>query len=194
MLILGLGNPGQEYAGTRHNVGYSVVEELARRHGIALDRSRHRARFGKGVMGGRPVLLAEPLTFMNASGEAARPLLSYHGLTIDDLVVVHDEADLAPGTVRVKSGGGIAGHKGLASLVAHLGSREFVRVRLGIGRPVKGGTEMARHVLTRPGREDAELLRESIDEGADAVEMIVEEGVEAAMRRFNRRDAAGAED
>ncbi len=187
MLILGLGNPGPEYAGTRHNVGFAVVEEVARRHGVDLDRQRHRARYGKGRIGSTPVILAEPLTFMNLSGEAARPLLAYHGLEPADLVVVHDEADLAPGVVRIKAGGGLAGHNGLTSIAAHLGTRDFVRVRLGIGRPPGGGAKMAHHVLSRPSAEEAAALAEAVEIGAVAVEAIVAEGVEAAMGRFNRK-------
>lgn len=189
-LVLGLGNPGAEYVGTRHNVGYAVVEELARRYGIELDRARHRAKFGKGRMGDAVVLLAEPLTYMNLSGEAAKPLLSYHGMDADELIVVHDEADLEPGTVRVKQGGGLAGHNGLKSIAAHLGTREFPRVRVGIGRPEGGGGHMSRHVLSKPSPDVAAALADGVDRAADAVEVLIREGAEAAMRRFNVREGA----
>ncbi|GAB4222591.1 MAG: aminoacyl-tRNA hydrolase [Acidobacteriota bacterium] len=189
-LVLGLGNPGRRYARTRHNVGVRVVEELARRHGIGLDRERHRARYGTGRIGRVPVLLATPLTYMNLSGEAARPLMRYHGLGPGEIIVVHDEADLLPGTVRIKQGGGIAGHNGLRSLVEHLGTREFTRVRVGIGRPPGGELPMADWVLTTPPPDEAAALAEGIERAADAVEAILALGVEAAMTRFNRRDAA----
>ncbi len=187
MLVVGLGNPGREYDGTRHNVGFAVVDELARRWGIGLDRQRHRSVYGKGRIGAHAVVLAQPLTFMNRSGEAVKPLLAYHGLAEDACVVVHDEADLEPGTVRVKSGGGIAGHNGLSSIAAQLGTRDFMRIRLGIGRPPGGGQDLARYVLAPPLKDEAPLVAESIDDGADAVELLLAEGLEAAMRRFNRR-------
>ncbi len=186
-LVLGLGNPGRRYARTRHNVGFHVVEELARRHGIPLDRERHRARFGTGRIGNAPVMLAEPQTFMNLCGEAVRPLLKYHALVPEEMIVVHDEADLPPGTVRVKQGGGLAGHNGLRSLVQHLGTGEFLRVRVGIGRPPEGSPAMADWVLMPPAPEDAAALAAGVDTAAEAVEEILAEGVEAAMRRFNRR-------
>lgn len=184
-LILGLGNPGPEYEQTRHNVGFAVVEELARRYGVDLSRVRHRARMGTGRIGSQAVLLAEPLTFMNLSGEAARPLMAYHGIEPAELVVVHDECDFEPGTVRLKSGGGSAGHKGLISLVQHLGTPEFARVRIGIGRPPGGPDRLAKYVLDRPGKADAELLALGVQRGADAVECWLAEGLEAAMRRFH---------
>jgi PTH1 family peptidyl-tRNA hydrolase len=186
--IVGLGNPGDEYAGTRHNVGFAVVELLADRHRIGLGRTRHRARFGTGRIGGQPVLLAEPLTYMNLSGEAVRPLLAYHGIDPQDgLVVVHDEADLEPGTVRIKQGGGIAGHNGLESLVAHLGRGDFLRVRIGVGRPVGRPEKMADWVLSRPTAAEAPLVEESIVVAADAVEAILRDGPARAMGAVNRR-------
>jgi len=132
-------------------------------------------------------LLAKPMTYMNLAGEAARPLLAYSGLEAGDLVVVHDEADLSPGVVRVKSGGGLAGHKGLVSIAAHLGTRDFLRVRVGIGRPDGGGEQMSGHVLQRPSGEEGRRLEAAIDEAADAVESILSDGIEDAMGRFNRR-------
>lgn len=184
-LILGLGNPGPEYEGTRHNVGFMVVEELGRRHGIDLSRVRHRARSGAGRIGAEAVLLAEPLTFMNLSGEAARPLMAYHGIVPEDVVVVHDEADFPAGTVRLKQGGGTAGHKGLVSLVAHFGTPEFLRVRVGIGRPPGGPDKMAKYVLERPGKADGEVFRLGVLRAADAVETLLAKGLEAAMREFH---------
>lgn len=189
-LILGLGNPGREYEGSRHNVGFAVIGELSRRHGIAIDRDRHRARFGTGRIGTASVMLAMPLTFMNLSGEAARPLLAYHQMDATEMIVVHDEADLEPGLVRVKRGGGIAGHNGLRSLEEHLGTRDFVRVRVGIGRPQGGGERMVGHVLGRPSPDEAAALAAAQDDAATAIEAILAEGLEAAMRRFHRKSGA----
>lgn len=186
-LVLGLGNPGPEYQGTRHNVGFAVVDLLAGRHGVALNRTRHRARFGQGELAGCRAILAQPLTFMNLSGEAARPLMSFHGVPNERLVVVHDEADLEPGTVRLKWGGGNAGHKGLASLTAHLGGPEFFRVRVGIGRPTGGGAELVDFVLDRPGPQEAAGIREGVEKAALAVEILLGEGLEAARRAIHQK-------
>lgn len=186
--VLGLGNPGAEYDGTRHNVGFAVVEELARRWSVDLSRVRHRARFGTGRIGTVPALLALPQTYMNLSGEAARPLLAYHGIEPAALVVVHDEADFEPGVVRLKQGGGSAGHKGLISLCAHLGGPEFLRVRIGIGRPPGGPDKLVRYVLERPGKADGELLALGVQRGADAVELLLRDGLEGAMRQVHRPD------
>lgn len=185
--IVGLGNPGDEYVGTRHNVGFAAVELLAERHRILLSRTRHRARFGTGRIAGEGVLLAEPLTYMNLSGEAIRPLLAYHGVSTSDLVVLHDEADLEPGTVRIKDGGGVAGHNGLESLLAHLGGAGFVRVRIGIGRPVGRPEQMADWVLTRPTAAERPLIDAAVVVAADAVEAILREGLARAMGSVNRR-------
>jgi PTH1 family peptidyl-tRNA hydrolase len=190
VLILGLGNPGPEYEETRHNVGFAVVDELARRAGASLGRTRHRARYETARLLGRKVLLAQPLTYMNRSGEAARPLLEYHGMGVEDLIVVHDDADLDAGDVRVKRGGGTAGHKGLTSLVAHLSSADFVRVRIGVGRAADG-RDLADWVLSRPGAGDLAVLRRAVEDGADAVEAVLADGVEIAMNRFNRRGPEG---
>jgi PTH1 family peptidyl-tRNA hydrolase len=194
-LIVGLGNPGKEYARTRHNVGQEVVAELARRRGDTLRSGRDNAlvaesRIGTGDAEQRAVL-AFPLTYMNDSGQAVRALVRRYG--IDDpqrIVVVHDELDLPPTLVRVKNGGGLAGHNGLRSVVAHLGTQDFLRVRIGVGKPPSKEAG-AGHVLSRMPAKQRELYDVAIHEAADAVELIVTEGVDAAMRRYNVRDAGG---
>lgn len=190
-LVLGLGNPGPEYAGTRHNVGFAVVERLAARHGITLSRERHQARFGRGKIGREECLLAEPQTYMNLSGGAARALLSFHSIDPDHLIVVHDEADFAPGLLRLKRGGGVAGHNGLTSLLQHLGTTDFIRLRVGIGRPEAGAAAMSQHVLSRPTGPEAEAIAQAIERAADAVEAILDQGFTRAMGTFNRAQVAG---
>lgn len=184
---MGLGNPGEEYEGTRHNVGADTVALLARRHGGRLrSEKRPRALIEQVVVGGRRLALAFPQTYMNDSGLAVAPLVRRFG--VDDvtrLVVVHDELDLPVGRVRVKSGGGLAGHNGLKSIVAHLGSDAFSRVRIGIGKP-PGRQLGADHVLRRPSKAEREELAVAVEEAADAVEAILADGVAAAMNRFNR--------
>lgn len=184
--MLGLGNPGREYDSTRHNVGFAVIERLARRFYIDLSRARHKARFGRGRIRSRSVILAQPLTYMNLSGEAAKPLMKFHGIEPDRLIVVHDETDLEEGAVRIKFGGGTAGHNGLKSLVRHLGTKDYTRIRMGIGRPPHG-MDLSRYVLMRPSRADAAALDDLTDLASDAVEEVLEHGLEAAMGRFNRR-------
>ena len=194
-LIVGLGNPGKDYARTRHNVGQEVVTELARRRGDTLKSGRDNAlvaesRIGAGEAEQRAVL-AFPLTYMNESGQAVRALVRRYG--IDDptrIVVVQDELDLPPTVVRVKNGGGLAGHNGLRSVVAHLGTQDFLRVRIGVGKPPSKDAG-AGHVLSRLPAKQRELYDVAVQEAADAVEQIVTEGVDAAMRRYNVRDAGG---
>jgi peptidyl-tRNA hydrolase, PTH1 family len=187
LLVVGLGNPGSEYEGTRHNVGAEVVQLLADRHGAKLRKSKERAVVDEVVVGGRRLALAIPLTYMNLSGEAVAPLVRRHG--IDDphrLVIVHDELDLPVGRLKVKLGGGLAGNNGLKSVKAHLHTDDFARVRIGIGKP-PGRAEGVDHVLKRPGKRDRTELDIVVAEAADAVEVILSDGLDVAMHRFNTR-------
>jgi len=185
-LVVGLGNPGAEYARTRHNVGAEVVELLARRHGGKLHGTKGRARSDDVRMGDKRVELAIPLTYMNDSGEAVSALARRLGLEPDQIVIVHDELDLAPAVLRVKFGGGLAGHNGLRSIKQHLHTEEFARVRIGVGKP-PSKERGADHVLSKVAKRDREALDVTIEEAADAVERIVSDGVEAAMNRYNAR-------
>jgi peptidyl-tRNA hydrolase, PTH1 family len=185
LLVVGLGNPGADYAGTRHNVGAEVVGLLADRHGARLRRGRERAEVAELRVDEQRLVLATPLTFMNLSGQAVAPLVRRYGITDPTkLVVVHDELDLDVGRVKVKRGGGLAGHKGLSSIKSHLHTDEFLRVRVGVGKP-PGRQSGADHVLRRPGRAERAEMDVAVGRAADAVEMIVSEGVDAAMTRFN---------
>ena len=194
-LIVGLGNPGKDFTRTRHNVGEEVVGELARRRGDTMKGGRDNAlvaesRFlvpsSAGLVEER-VVLAFPLTYMNDSGLAVRALCRRYG--IDDpahIVIVHDELDLAPTVVRVKVGGGLAGHNGLRSITAHLKTQDYVRVRIGVGKP-PSKERGADHVLSRMPTRQRELFDVAVQEAADAVELIVAEGPDAAMRAYNGR-------
>jgi PTH1 family peptidyl-tRNA hydrolase len=184
-VVLGLGNPGDEFTHTRHNVGADAVALLATRRGARLKAGKERSLVAETRFGSARVVLAVPLTFMNLSGEAAGALLRRFG--VDDLtrlVVVHDELDLEPGVLRLKAGGGLAGHNGLKSIVAHVHSDEFLRVRIGVGKP-PGSASGADYVLKRPGKADREALAVAIERAADAVESIVSDGMDVAMNRFN---------
>lgn len=186
-LVVGLGNPGKEYAGTRHNVGFEVVDLLARRHGGRLKSGKERALVDEVRIEGSRVALAEPTTYMNLSGESVAPLVRRFG--IDDptrLVVVQDELDLPTGRVRVKVGGGLAGHNGLRSIKAHLHTDAFVRIRIGVGKP-PSKEHGADHVLKKVGRTDREALAVAVEIAADAVELIVAHGVDTAMNQVNAR-------
>jgi peptidyl-tRNA hydrolase, PTH1 family len=185
LLVVGLGNPGAEYSGTRHNVGVAVVEVLARRHGGTFKKSKDHALVSDVRIGPHRVALAFPQTFMNDSGRAVAPLVRRHD--IDDLrhlVVVHDELDLPVGRLKVKVGGGLAGHNGLKSIKAHLHDDGFVRVRIGVGKP-PNSRQGVDHVLRRPSKHEQAELAVMIERAADAVELLLSEGAEAAMARYN---------
>jgi peptidyl-tRNA hydrolase, PTH1 family len=185
LLVVGLGNPGAEYANTRHNAGADTVALLASRHGERLKRSKERALTAEARVGDKRVALAFPTTYMNDSGLAVAALVRRFG--IDDLhrlVIVHDELDLEVGRLKVKVAGGLAGHNGLKSIVAHLKSDDFVRVRIGVGKP-PGKQHGADHVLKRPAKKQQDELAVVIQEAADAVETILTEGPAVAMNRFN---------
>jgi PTH1 family peptidyl-tRNA hydrolase len=187
LLVVGLGNPGGEYQASRHNVGAEVVELLAARHGGVLSRARERARVAEVRIDDRRVTLAFPQTYMNLSGESVAMLVKRHGITDPErIVIVHDELDLPLGRIKVKRGGGLAGHNGLRSIKAHLHTDAFVRVRIGVGKPASK-EHGADHVLRRPPKRDRLELDVSVNEAADAVELIVSEGVDAAMNRVNTR-------
>jgi peptidyl-tRNA hydrolase, PTH1 family len=189
LLVVGLGNPGGEYEHSRHNVGADVVALLAERHGGTLRRSRERALVAEVRIADRRVTLAFPQTYVNLSGESVAMLVRRHGITDPArLVVVHDELDLPLGRVKIKQGGGLAGHNGLRSIKAHLHTDEFLRVRIGVDKP-PSKEQGADHVLRRMPKRDRIELDIAVQEAADAVEAILEDGVDAAMNRFNTRDA-----
>jgi PTH1 family peptidyl-tRNA hydrolase len=186
-LVIGLGNPGAEYARTRHNVGEETVHLLARRRGDQLKGGRDNALVAESRFGDERVVLAFPLTYMNESGQAVSALVRRY--RIDEparIVVVHDELDLPPGVVRVKAGGGLAGHNGLRSITQHLKTHDYLRVRIGVGKP-PSKERGAGHVLSRVPRTDRELLDVAVENAADAVEIIVADGVDAAMRTIHIR-------
>jgi PTH1 family peptidyl-tRNA hydrolase len=185
-LVVGLGNPGAEYARSRHNVGAEVVELLAQRHGARLKKGKERAFVDEVRIDGSRVALAIPMTYMNDSGLAVAPLVRRFSVEPGALIIVQDELDLPVAKLQVKDGGGLAGHNGLRSIVAHLHTPDFVRVRIGVGKPVSK-EHGADHVLKAFSKRDRAEIDVTIVEAADAVETIVTEGVDAAMTRFNAR-------
>jgi PTH1 family peptidyl-tRNA hydrolase len=183
-LVVGLGNPGAQYRFTRHNAGFLVVDRLAERHEIDATRSKARALVGYGSIGTVPVVLAKPQTFMNLSGESVAPLLRQHQLSRSAVLIITDDLDLPLGRIRVRGNGSPGGHNGLKSLVQHLGTEEFARIRVGIGRPPRGVTVID-HVLSDFTPEENETLQDALTRAAEAAEVVVTEGLDAAMRQFN---------
>ena len=183
-LIVGLGNPGKKYEGTRHNAGFMALELLARRHSISLGTKKFKSALGTGFVMNHPVVLLEPQTFMNLSGQSVQPAAAFYSVTPDRIIVVHDELDLDTGVVRVKSGGGHGGHNGLRDIIAKLGGeRGFTRIRVGIGRPSRG--DVTSWVLGGFSKSEAPALDDALYRAADAIEAIVERGVTAAQNDFN---------
>ncbi|MCD8077669.1 MAG: aminoacyl-tRNA hydrolase [Lachnospiraceae bacterium] len=183
-IIVGLGNPTDRYAGTRHNMGFGVADELAERHQIRMSPGRHRALCGTGVIEGEKVLLVKPLTYMNASGESVRPIVDYYKAEVGDVIIVYDDISLDVGQIRVRGKGSAGGHNGMKSVIAHLGSSDFPRVRVGVGaKPPQ--MDLADYVLSHFPKEELPTVRESLRTAADAVEMILSDGVERTMNRYN---------
>jgi PTH1 family peptidyl-tRNA hydrolase len=190
-LVAGLGNPGERYAATPHNLGFRVVDLLAERHAIRVTRNECQALIGQGTIRGKPVLLVKPQTFMNLSGVAVKPLMERHEVPPADLILVYDELDFDWGTLRVKPKGSAAGHNGAQNVIDVLGTSEFPRVRLGVhpgltpaGEKLAAGKD---YLLSRMSRQQSETLDDFIGVAADAVESIIAEGVEKSMTTFNRR-------
>lgn len=185
-LVVGLGNPGPEYAGTRHNIGFRVVDGLAERLKVQVVKPLFKSLTGRAVVSGKTVILAKPQTFMNLSGNSVAALINWFKIPPAALVVVYDDIDLPPGKIRVRSHGGHGGHRGMESIIGRLGSGEFARVRVGIGRPPNPGYDVADWVLGRLAGEEEELAGQVGEKAADAVITLISQGTEAAMNIFNR--------
>jgi peptidyl-tRNA hydrolase, PTH1 family len=185
LLVAGLGNPGREYARTRHNIGFMVCDELARRHGGSF-RSKFSGELADVRIEGRKIALLKPQTYMNESGRSVGAAVRFFKLPAEQLLVLHDEADLEPGRLQVRLGGGLAGHNGLRSLAQHLKTPEFLRLRIGVGRPERGDPRPVADFVLSPFDEhvDVEAL---VARAADAVETLAREGLEETQNRFNER-------
>ena len=187
-LIVGLGNPGPDYRHNRHNVGFMAIDALARALDIPIQRVELRALVGKGLLDGQRVILAKPQTFMNKSGQAVASLARFYKIPVDQILVVHDDLDLPFGSLRLRPEGGTGGHKGMDSIMNRLGTREFPRLRVGIGRP-PGRMDPADFVLHDFDPPQQELLPQALDRAVQAIRAFVLEGVELAMTMFNERPA-----
>ena len=190
ILIAGLGNPGKKYEGTRHNMGFEVADRLINRHNIPQSGVKFNAMYGKGMIGGNRVVVMKPLSFMNLSGGPIQEMAAYFKIDPEnDLIVIHDDIDLAPGQLRIRKQGSAGGHNGMKDIIKRLSTEKFIRIRVGVGAKPKDW-DLADHVLSRFDAVDRKAVDEALDLAADAVEMIVTEGIDAAMNRHNKKKAA----
>lgn len=184
-IIVGLGNPERKYDGTRHNIGFSAVTALADANNISIDTKKHKALIGKGVIAGQKVILAEPLTYMNLSGESVRELVDYYKISpSEELIVIYDDVALEPGRLRIRAKGSAGGHNGIKNIISHLGSQEFFRIRIGVGEK-PAGWDLADYVLGRFPKEEEPVIRDALEKVADACSVIMTQDINAAMNQFN---------
>jgi len=184
-LIVGLGNPGPRYANNRHNVGFQCLDRLAQAHGLAFQRRENKALLARGQIAGVEVILAKPQTYVNLSGQAVERLARSYQVPLEDILVIYDDMDLPLGRIRLRPGGGAGGHKGVRSIIEHLGSRDFPRLRVGIGRP-PGRMDPVDYVLGDFTPEERPVIEEVYERAIAAVECWLREGIVAAMNRYNR--------
>ena len=184
-LLVGLGNPGDQYEHTRHNVGFLVADELAERHNIPVQRLKFRALTNTVTVGDRKVLLMKPVTYMNLSGEAVHEAAAFYKIPPEHILVVSDEVALAPGKLRVRRSGSAGGHNGLKNIIAHLGTDQFPRIRLGVGQKPHPDYDMADWVLGKFQGEDKKAVEAAVKKAADAAECLIREGVDKAMNQYN---------
>jgi PTH1 family peptidyl-tRNA hydrolase len=187
IMIVGLGNPGREYRETRHNIGFMVVDRMAEKHGIKLSRVQNKAIIGSGIVAGMKVILVKPQTFMNLSGQSVTALVRFYKIQQTELIIAHDDVDLPFGTIRMRPGGGSAGQKGIASIINLLGTQDFPRMRMGVGRP-PGRMDAAAYVLQTFSLSEQEMLQNFLNKAVDALNCYVEDGLETAMNRFNQAE------
>ena len=184
-LIAGLGNPGRQYEKTRHNMGFDAIDELIERHRIPQGGIAHKAMYGKGIIGGEKVILAKPLTYMNLSGDSLREFVNYYKIDPEtELIVIYDDIDLEPGQIRIRKKGSAGGHNGIKSIIGQLGTQNFYRIKVGVGAKPKGW-DLADYVLGHFSSQERELVDEAVKKAADAVETILQSGIDAAMNQYN---------
>lgn len=187
LVIVGLGNPDDKYQGTRHNVGFDVIDLLAEKYNIAVDTKKHRAYIGKGIIGGQKVILVKPQTYMNLSGESVRSLVEYYKVDPEtELLIIFDDISLDVGQLRIRKKGSAGGHNGIKNIIANLGTSVFQRIKVGVGEKPKG-YDLADYVLGRFSKEERELIKEGFECAAEAVAMITAGEIDQAMNKYNRK-------
>ena len=184
-LIVGLGNPGKQYDQTRHNIGFTVIDELAKRFHIALDQAKFKGLYGSTVMNGERIFLLKPLTYMNLSGESIGPFMDYFQIDLDDLLVIYDDLDLPVGKIRLRQKGSAGGHNGIKSAIAHLGTQQFNRIRVGINRP-SNGMAITDYVLGRFLNDEQEMIKKAVDQSSDACEEWIKTPFLQVMNIYNQ--------
>lgn len=185
-IIVGLGNPTKTYDGTRHNIGFSVIDQIAADLGIGVNEKKHKAKFGKGYIGGEKVILAKPQTYMNLSGESVRALMDYYKVSEEELIIIYDDTSLDVGQIRIRQKGSAGGHNGIKSIIRHLGTMEFPRIKVGIGSKPPG-FDLADYVLSKFKEEEKDVIKEAVISANDAVRVMITDGIDEAMNEFNRK-------
>lgn len=185
-IIVGLGNPTREYAGTRHNIGFDAITRIADDYNISLDMKKHKSICGKGMIAGEKVILAQPQTYMNLSGEAVRELKDFYKVSNEEIIILYDDISLDVGQLRVRPKGSAGGHNGIKSIISHLGGEDFPRVKIGVGDKPKGW-DLADYVLGRFQTEEQETVREALKRASEACVCIMTDGTDVAMNRFNKK-------
>lgn len=181
-LIVGLGNPGREYEDTRHNIGFKVVDNIAKEYNIEINRQKFKGMCGEGFINGEKVILLKPTTYMNLSGESIREVLDFYKLSNEDVLVIYDDISLDIGRLRIRDKGSAGGHNGIKSMIAHLGTDVFPRIKVGVGQP---NADLVHYVLGKFSKEEMEILRDSIDASTKAAAEILKSDVKTAMNKFN---------
>ncbi|WMJ90714.1 aminoacyl-tRNA hydrolase [Anaerocolumna sp. MB42-C2] len=185
-IIVGLGNPTREYQATRHNIGFDVITRISDDYNIPLDFKKHKAVCGRGYIEGEKVVLAQPQTYMNLSGESVRELVDFYKVSPQEVIVIYDDISLDVGQLRLRVKGSAGGHNGIKSIINHLGSQEFPRIKVGVGdKP--SGWDLADYVLSRFKEEEQPIIRDAIKKSSDAVKSIIKDGMELAMNIYNRK-------
>ena len=186
-IIVGLGNPDRKYQNTRHNIGFDVIDVIADKNHITVGEKKHKALIGKGIVGGQKVVLAKPQTYMNLSGESVREIIDFYKIDEkNELIVISDDVSLDVGQIRIRTKGSAGGHNGLKNIILHLGHDEFQRVKMGVGEKPEG-YDLADYVLGHFPGEEREIMDESAGRAADAVEVMITDGADAAMNQYNKK-------
>jgi len=186
-IIVGLGNPGKEYSNTRHNIGFRVIDRIADQYRIEVSENKHKAKVGKGIIGGQKVVLVKPQTFMNLSGESIRSVIDFYKIDEkEELIVIYDDISLDVGQLRIRKKGSAGGHNGIKSIIAHLGHDTFLRIKMGVGEK-PSGYDLADYVLGHFTKEENQVMEEAINNAALAVESMITEGPDTAMNRYNKK-------
>ncbi len=185
-IIVGLGNPTDKYQATRHNIGWDAITRISDDYGISLDMKKHKAICGKGSIAGEKVVLAKPITYMNLSGESVRELMDFYKVTPEEVIVIYDDISLEVGQLRLRTKGSAGGHNGIKSIISHMGTDEFPRIKIGVGDKPKGW-DLADYVLGRFAPEEQETMRQTLKDTSDAVKTILTDGIDAAMNQYNKK-------